>query len=68
MPEFIPWYGSNQPVIEFALDLLRNPQKLATQRAALADLIAGLDQQGASRRTAELVLEMTDSSFASGAW
>ena len=62
VPEFIPWYGSNQPVIDCALDLLRNPEKLAraagkTRRADDDDrqtrridercaARAGADQQG----------------------
>ena len=29
VPEFIPWYGSNQPVADCAIDLLKHPEKLA---------------------------------------
>jgi lipid-A-disaccharide synthase len=58
VPEFVPWYGSNRQVIDCALDLLQHPEKLTAQRAALRELIATLDHPGASRRTAELALEM----------
>lgn len=58
VPEFIPWYGSIEPVAECALDLLRNPQKLAAQRLRLKQLIETLDQPGASANAARLALSM----------
>jgi lipid-A-disaccharide synthase len=58
VPEFVPWYGSVDPVANTALDLLRNPQKLEAQRQGLQKLISELDQPGASLRTARLALEM----------
>jgi lipid-A-disaccharide synthase len=58
VPEFVPWYGSTAAVTTTALDLLRNPAKLESQRQGLQQLIAPLDHPGASLRTAKLALEM----------
>ena len=58
VPEFIPWYGSNQPVADCAIDLLKHPEKLEAQRAKLAALIATLDKPGASMNTAKLAMEL----------
>ncbi len=56
--EFIPWYGSNEPVARLAIDYLKDPQKLADQRAKLAGLVATLGGRGASDRVAALALEL----------
>ena len=58
VPEFIPWYGSNQPVIDCALDLLRNPEKLRDQREKLDALMRTIDKPGASANVAKLALEL----------
>jgi lipid-A-disaccharide synthase len=58
VPEFVPWYGSNEPVANVAIDLLRNPDKLNAQRSRLAELVASLDKPGASLRTARMALDM----------
>ena len=58
VPEFIPWYGSNQPVIDCALDLLRHPEKLRAQRDKLDALMAPIDRPGASINTATLALSL----------
>ena len=60
VPEFIPWYGSNQPVIDCALDLLRHPDKLAAQREQLDALMKTIDRPGASMNVARLALELID--------
>ena len=62
VPEFVPWYGSTDAVTTTALDLLRNPAKLDSQRQALQQLVAPLDHPGASLRTAKLAMEMIGSS------
>jgi lipid-A-disaccharide synthase len=62
VPEFVPWYGANTPVIECALDMLRHPQKLTEQREKLRELIRGLDRRGASMNTARLAMEMMGAS------
>ena len=47
VPEFIPWYGSNQPVADKALEYLRNPEQLTEQRDRLQNLIHTLNRPGA---------------------
>ncbi|HEX2988560.1 MAG TPA: hypothetical protein VHS06_10365 [Chloroflexota bacterium] len=58
VPEYVPWYGSNKPVFLHALDYLRNPELLASQRKRLLDLITRLDKEGASTNTAKIALEL----------
>jgi lipid-A-disaccharide synthase len=58
VPEFIPWYGSNQPVIDCAIDLLRHPEKLREQRDKLDALMKTIDKPGASMNVARLALEL----------
>jgi lipid-A-disaccharide synthase len=58
VPEFVPWYGSNEPAAREALEMLREPAKLEAQRQKLRKLVATLDQPGASDRTARLALGM----------
>jgi lipid-A-disaccharide synthase len=60
VPEFIPWYGPTAPVAEYAIDLLKHPEKLTAQRERLAALVARLDSPGASERVAAMALEMLD--------
>lgn len=58
VPEFVPWYGSNAPVAEYALDMLKHPAKLETQRRELRKLVHTLDQPGASLNAARLAMSM----------
>ena len=58
VPEFIPWYGSNQPVTDCALRFLRNPERLAAQREKLEALMAPIDRPGASVNAARLALSL----------
>ncbi len=58
VPEFIPWYGPTGPAAACAVGLLRDPVRLAAQRAALAGLVAKLDAPGASERVARMAMEM----------
>jgi lipid-A-disaccharide synthase len=62
VPEFVPWYGSNDSVIDCALEFLRDPSKLTAQKQKLRDLIRGLDRRGASMNTAKIAMEMMDRS------
>ena len=61
VPEFIPWYGSNQPVAGCAIELLNNPQRLAAQRENLDKLVHSLDKPGASMNVAKMAMEMIES-------
>jgi lipid-A-disaccharide synthase len=58
VPEFVPWHGSNKPVADCALNLLRNPTLLDQQRAAIAQLVGTLDRPGASERVAKLASDL----------
>jgi lipid-A-disaccharide synthase len=60
VPEFIPWFGDPQPVADLALDYLRHPDKLASQRAKLARLVESLDRPGASDNVARMAMEMLE--------
>ena len=58
VPEVIPWFGDPGVVAERALDYLRNPEKLAAQRASLEALVQSLDHPGASMNVARMALGM----------
>ncbi len=58
VPEFIPWYGSIQPVADHAMELLSHPEKLAAQRQRLAALARKLERPGASTAVARMAIEM----------
>jgi hypothetical protein len=48
-------------VADYAIDLLRNPDKLTAQRERLSTLVAKLDAPGASQRVAQMALAMLES-------
>jgi lipid-A-disaccharide synthase len=58
VPEFIPWYGSPEPVAHAALEFLRHPAMLTQQRKALAEMIRPLSTAGASKKVAEMAMEL----------
>jgi lipid-A-disaccharide synthase len=62
VPEFIPWYGSNAPVADCAIDMLRHPQKLIDQRNKLGELMKTLDRPGASLNVAQMALSLMQGS------
>jgi lipid-A-disaccharide synthase len=59
VPEHVPWYGSNEPVAQQAINFLRAPDALLAQRQRLLQLIRHIDHPGASMNVARLVMEMT---------
>ncbi len=59
VPEHVPWFGSNQPVADQAINFLRNPPALLAQRDRLLQLIHHIDHPGASMNVARIVIEMT---------
>ncbi|MGH7175785.1 MAG: lipid-A-disaccharide synthase [Tepidisphaeraceae bacterium] len=61
VPEFVPWYGSNEPVARCAVEMLRHPRVLQDQRHKLLHLVRSLDHAGASANTAKLALAMMQS-------
>jgi lipid-A-disaccharide synthase len=60
VPEYVPWYGSNAPVAEKALECLRDPKLLAQQHEQLLNLMRTLNRPGASRNAAKIAIEMMD--------
>jgi lipid-A-disaccharide synthase len=60
VPEFIPWFGSNAPVIAKTLEYLENPALLAEQRRRLDGLIHTLRKPGASRNAARVAIELME--------
>ena len=66
VPEFIPWYGSTQPVAEHAISLLSDPTKLADQRERLAALARKLERPGASMAVARMAVEMMNKAVMEG--
>lgn len=58
VPEFIPWYGPVDSVVDLATEFLTQPPKLAAQRQRLAALVGTLDHPGASDHVARLAVEM----------
>jgi lipid-A-disaccharide synthase len=58
VPEFIPWYGSNEPVARHVIGMLKDPAQLNRQRAALRQLVRTLDRPGASVNAARLAMDM----------
>lgn len=58
VPEFVPWYGSNRPVIDVATAMLQNPSQLVEQRQKLDALMKTLDQPGASLNAARVAMEL----------
>ena len=58
VPEFIPWYGKTKPVADYAIELLAHPQGLHAQRANLTKLTKRLNHPGASKKVAQMALEM----------
>jgi lipid-A-disaccharide synthase len=60
VPEFIPWYGSNQRVIDCALDLLKHPEKLEEQKQKLTRMMKQIDRSGASMNAAHIAIKLIE--------
>ena len=61
VPEFVPWHGSNKPVADLALEMLRNPVKCCrNSEVVLRALIAPLDRPGASENAAKIAIAMAE--------
>jgi len=58
VPEFVPWNGPVDDVAACAIDLLSNPDRLASQRDRLTALVERLDHPGASDNVARMALSM----------
>jgi lipid-A-disaccharide synthase len=58
VPEFIPWYGSTGPAAQMAIAYLREPQRLAEQKARLEGVVRSLDRPGASANAARMAMAL----------
>jgi len=58
--EYIPWYGTNRPVADHAIDFLRHPEKMRAQQEKLSAMVRKLDRPGASMNVARLAMEMME--------
>ncbi|HXE55736.1 MAG TPA: hypothetical protein VN541_22120, partial [Tepidisphaeraceae bacterium] len=61
VPEFVPWYGSNEPVAKTALELLKDPTRLTQQKQQLKQVVGQLSEPGASMKAARLAIAMMGS-------
>lgn len=57
-PEFIPWYGSIDPVANRAIGMLKNPSDLSGQKSKMKPMIERIARSGASNRVARMALEL----------
>ena len=64
VPEFMPWFGQDQPIIDELESLIADPARQEAMRADLRALVQPLAAQHASRRVAEIAAEMIQSSSA----
>jgi lipid-A-disaccharide synthase len=65
VPEYIPWNGSVEPVVQHAVSLLRDPARLEAQRRALAQVVEKVEAPGASDRAARIAWSLLDRGQAS---
>ncbi len=62
VPEFMPYYTSTKPIAERAIELLRSEAMRLKMVSELRAVVAPLREGNASKRTAELLLDMIDRS------
>ncbi len=58
IPEFMPYYTSTDPIAEKALELLKSDEKRTQMARNLASVVRPLRDGHASKRTAEMLLDM----------
>jgi len=61
VPEFMPWYGSAEPVVEKVLELLDDSETLARTARQLLKITEPLKRPGTAERTARILLKLADS-------
>jgi len=62
VPEFMPYYRSTTPIAELAIELLESTEKRQAMVNALRAVVEPLRDGNASKRTAELLLNMIEKS------
>ena len=60
VPEFMPWYGSAEPVAQKVLELLADKESLAQTSQQLLKVTEPLKQGGTAIRVAQMLLELAD--------
>jgi lipid-A-disaccharide synthase len=60
VPEFMPWYGSAEPVIEKVLELLADSQGLAQTSRRLLEITQPLKQGNSADAAAQMLLQLAD--------
>jgi lipid-A-disaccharide synthase len=58
VPEFIPWFGTIEPVADRAIAMLKHDHERATQRRAFEKLLSQIGESGAALRVAHMALAM----------
>lgn len=58
MPEFVPWYGSVQPVADLVSRWLDNAEERQQLRSRLVEVIAKIHKPGATDRVANIAAEL----------
>ena len=60
VPEFMPWYGSAEPVAQKVLELLADKKVLAETSQQLLKVAEPLKRGGTADRTAQMLLDLAD--------
>lgn len=60
VPEFMPWYGSAEPVVQKVLELLADKEGLAQTSQRLLKVAEPLKRGGTAIRAAKMLLELAD--------
>ncbi len=60
VPEFMPWYGSVEPVVDKVLELLADPQELTQISHRLLEITKPLKQGNSADAAAKMLLQLVD--------
>ena len=60
IPEFMPWYGSPEPIVKKVLELLAEKKTLAETSQRLLKVTEPLKLGGTAARTAKMLLDLAD--------
>ena len=60
VPEFVPFAGSNQPIIDTVLDLLAHPEKIDEQKSGLRALLARYEPCRPDETAANAVIDVAE--------
>ena len=60
VPEFMPWYGSAEPIAQKVLESLADEKALTETSRRLLEVAEPLKRGGTAVRTAQMLLDLTD--------